>query len=588
MTLHRVLLGFLMAVLLAALVPAGLVLERRIVDALEVRTHEEMSLMPRVLAARQASASDGFMMYAKEVASTAGLAAAVARGDRAEAERLLAAASRELGGPPVLVTAAHETWVGAYPGAELVASTRAGAMPVEVVADAAGVRTVALSPLMAGSEWVGAAGYAVALDRVETALLAGLTRSDVHVVTVADGGLAASSRDDDAAPRLLAALSSDALVSGAVTERRVDGRRLLVAAGAAGADAVILFVRDLDAELAVVPALRRTALLSAAGAFVLALLLGTAFSGALVRPARNLADAADRLAAGDFDAPLRGTRIREFRRVTDAFATMRRALAQRVTELESANRELAERQRRLAELQAELIRRDRLATAGQLVGQLAHEIRNPVANVRNCLELLRRRTSDPDAQELAELATDELLRMHELAERVLDLHRPAPDRQKSCDAAAVARNTAALMRLSLPELVSIQVTGSRSQPAALPPDTLKQVLMTLMQNAAEAMAGGGAIELHVGEVAGAATVEVTDTGPGIPPDVLPRIFDPFFTTKDGVQGVGLGLFIAEGLLRSHGCRIGADNTEPHGARFRLELPRTAASAAALVTSGAPS
>jgi two-component system NtrC family sensor kinase len=313
-------------------------------------------------------------------------------------------------------------------------------------------------------------------------------------------------------------------------------------------------------------------MLSGVGALVLALLLGGLLSGTLVRPASTLAAAADGLAAGDFDAPLPETRILEFDRVTQAFSTMRRALAQRLTELEDANRELASREQRLTELQTELIRRDRLATAGQLVGQLAHEVRNPVANVRNCLELLNRRMVDDDARELIELATDELLRMHELAERVLDLHRPAPREQQSCDAAAVARNAAALMRLSLPEAVGIQVTGARSQEAAIPPDTLKQVLMTLLENASEAMAGSGGTELRIEGTARLAVIEVTDTGPGIPDDVLPRIFDPFFTTKDGVQGVGLGLFVAEGLVRSQGGRIVASNTRPHGARFRIELP----------------
>jgi signal transduction histidine kinase len=170
------------------------------------------------------------------------------------------------------------------------------------------------------------------------------------------------------------------------------------------------------------------------------------------------------------------------------------------------------------------------------------------------------------------LATDELLRMHELAERVLDLHRPAPAHLQTCDAAAVARSSAALMRLSLPTDVVVHVTGRRSQIVSCPPDALKQILMTLMQNASESMGGTGAIEIRIGGSPALGTVEVADTGPGIPADVLPRIFDPFFTTKKDVHGVGLGLFVAEGIARSHGGRMSAENTEPHGARLSVELP----------------
>jgi len=68
-------------------------------------------------------------------------------------------------------------------------------------------------------------------------------------------------------------------------------------------------------------------------------------------------------------------------------------------------------------------------------------------------------------------------------------------------------------------------------------------------------------------------LEVVDRGPGIPEDVLPNIFDPFFTTKDAVTGVGLGLSVADGLVRRHGGRLeGANNEDGVGARFRIEMP----------------
>ena len=185
----------------------------------------------------------------------------------------------------------------------------------------------------------------------------------------------------------------------------------------------------------------------------LALILGTLFAGRLARPVGSLADAADRLAAGDFDAPLEPSGCQEVTRVSDAFDQMRKALRARLAELEEANlrleeanRELEDRQERLVVLQAELVQRDRLASAGRLLAQLAHEIRNPIASIRNCLEVLRRRTADePEAQEFADMAIDELLRMHELTEQMLDVHRPRDPENSSCDVTQVAQEVANLL-----------------------------------------------------------------------------------------------------------------------------------------------
>jgi len=294
----------------------------------------------------------------------------------------------------------------------------------------------------------------------------------------------------------------------------------------------------------------------------------------LARPVGVLAAAADRLAAGDFDAPLGKPAIREVGRMADAFESMRRALAARIEELARTNRELEDRQARLSALQAELIQRDRLATAGQIVVQLAHEIRNPVANVRNCLELLRRRLQDdPEALEFADLAIDELLRMHELAEEMLDLHRPHDARIRTADLAAVAGEVASLVRLGLPDSLTLRLDAPGPVPVTVPPDAMKQVLLNLVQNAREAVRDVGGISLRVRREGEQALIEVEDDGPGIPADVLPRVFDPFFTTKGEVHGVGLGLFVAEGIVRGAGGRIAVDSgNDRTGTLFTISLP----------------
>jgi two-component system NtrC family sensor kinase len=113
------------------------------------------------------------------------------------------------------------------------------------------------------------------------------------------------------------------------------------------------------------------------------------------------------------------------------------------------------------------------------------------------------------------------------------------------------------------------------------PDVLKQVLLSLVQNAREAMPERGSVEITLEQRPSGVFIDVADEGTGLRDDVLPRVFDPFFTTKGGVQGVGLGLFIAEGLVRRSGGRLTAANRpDARGARFRIELPATTGASAA--------
>jgi signal transduction histidine kinase len=374
----------------------------------------------------------------------------------------------------------------------------------------------------------------------------------------------------------------------APAELRARGRRTIALAARLDSAGEAVFVRMLDEELAVLPELRRVAAVSAIVALLVALALGTALAARIARPVHDLADAAAAFANGDLRAPVPTSDIREVAQVATTFDAMRRSLAARLDELGAANAALTDRNARLSALQADLMQRDRLATTGRLVAQLAHEIRNPVASLRNCLELIRRRVqNDPEAREFADLAIDELLRMHELAEQMLDVNRPHGSGEQRCHPVAVARDVARLAALGplrsrdgVRPAADVSVVGDDAVQAAIAPDALKQVLTNLVQNARDA-AGAQArarIEIAVTQAGAQASIDVRDAGPGIPADILHRVFDPFFTTKDAVHGVGLGLFVAEGLVRAAGGRIVVANgssERPDGLRgawFRIDLP----------------
>ena len=171
---------------------------------------------------------------------------------------------------------------------------------------------------------------------------------------------------------------------------------------------------------------------------------------------------------------------------------------------------------------------------------------------------------DAEAREFADLAIDDLLRMHELAEQMLDLARPREPGASRCSPVLVAREVARLASVG-PEFESpavvVDVSGDDDADTAMAPDALKQVLVNLVQNSRDANTSSesAAIGIVVRDHGTHVSVDVMDNGPGIPPDILNRVFDPFFTTKGTVHGVGLGLFVAEGLVRSAGGSIVARN-----------------------------
>jgi signal transduction histidine kinase len=584
-SLNRALLGTVGAAILAGMIPAAIVLDRRLASALEDRARVDLALAPRVLADRLAANSTTWMMYAKDLAHTAGLATAVERGDRPTAITTLGAASERLAASPVLVGPNGESWAGPAIDSALVARTRAGEMPVVTHRSGRSISQIAIAPIERDGRWIGAAGVTVPLDERMAGTLAGLTRSGV--VLLADSIGPVGSTVDSAMTIALTTAVAQQNVDGIPREVRAGRSRVLAVAARLDGAGTVIFTRRLDEELAVLPELRRIAAYSAIGALLVALALGGALAAQVAKPVQQLAGAAAAFGAGDLDAPVSASRIREFDQVATTFANMRRALAARLAELREANAALVDRNARLTALQADLMQRDRLVAAGRLVTQLAHEIRNPVASLRNCLELIRRRVeNDPEAKEFTDLAIDELLRMHELAEQMLDIARPRGAGVARCNPAPVAREVAKLASIgnagdaAAGANVTIEVTGDDAVDAAIAPDALKQVLVNLVQNARDA-ARRSLTNIRVSVTAQPSRValDVVDDGPGIPADILPRVFDPFFTTKDAVHGVGLGLFVAEGLVRAAGGTISAGNATPGshssytGAAFHIELPR---------------
>ncbi len=566
------------------MIPAGVALHARLAGALEDRARKDLALAPGILAGWFKAINDAFMMHAKEFAHEPSLARSLASSDRAAIDRIANEQRPTVpAGIPVIVGPDGALWTGPLSDSGSVSETRLGRMPVNVLGDSAAVHTLALAPVEWNGRWVGAAGFAIPMTDDAARTLASLTRSDVIIIATTSGRAVASTLDSAMTRAVVASLGAHEQRSDGSTETIAGRERVAVVRASLGSGGDAVFVRVMRRELVIVPELRRIALISAAGAVLLALVLGALLANQVARPVRELADSARALGNGDFAAPLPRSKLEEVATVSETFAAMRAALSARLADLEKANRELEDRAVRLVALQSDMLQRERLAASAQLVGHLAHEIRNPVATLRNLLEVIQRRVSDdPEAREYAALAIDELLRMHELAERMLDLNRPSDPALQVAHVGQVVRDVARLVSAGEGDgtgngATAIAVVGDADAVAAIAPDALKQVLLNLVQNAREAiqharLALRPHIEVSIDGDGDTVIVRVADNGPGIAGTALPRIFDPFFTTKESVQGVGLGLFVAEGIVRTAGGRLTARNRDEGGAEFRIVLP----------------
>jgi signal transduction histidine kinase/CheY-like chemotaxis protein len=228
--------------------------------------------------------------------------------------------------------------------------------------------------------------------------------------------------------------------------------------------------------------------------------------------------------------------------------------------------------------QSKLIQTDKMAGLGQLVSGIAHELNNPLTGIMGYAQLLLGRgLAQPQAAD-ARLIYEEAERAARIVKNLLLFARDARPERDRIQLNEIVEKTLALRNYELRvENISLSMDLDASLPLIVAnPAQLQQVFLNLVVNAEQAIRQGareGSIYVRTWQPSrGRVALEIADTGPGIPADVLPRIFDPFFTTKPAGLGTGLGLSIALGILKAHGGEISVDSTPGHGAAFRIELP----------------
>ena len=287
---------------------------------------------------------------------------------------------------------------------------------------------------------------------------------------------------------------------------------------------------------------------------IVAVAVSVAVSRSIADPVARLEAGAARIAAGDLDA-----------RIEVRGAPELEALAERWNAMTAA----------LAEHQDRLVQSEKLAGIGRLAAGVAHEINNPLGVILGYAKLLRRRAAPDLAEDLA-IIEEETLRAKDIVEGLLDLSRPLPAGIEPVDLRALSEDVVSRLREArLLDGVAVSVEGAGSAPGHA--EKLRQVLVNLVKNAAEAAGAGGRVAVRVAERDGAAEIAVEDSGPGLDPGVRGRLFEPFFTTKP--RGTGLGLAVSRAIARAHGGELAADAAAGGGARFALRLPLEAPPAA---------
>ena len=313
----------------------------------------------------------------------------------------------------------------------------------------------------------------------------------------------------------------------------------------------------------------------------------------------------------DIDARKRGEQELElYRRELELRVAQRTAdLDAKVGELEVKREEQRVLIEKLEAARNQAMQAEKLASIGQLAAGVAHEINNPIGFVLSNFKSLERYMADvfcviaayeaiesllpsgpqlaslQQAKEAAELdfvkedvkqllveSCDGLDRVKRIVQDLKDFSRVGENGWQTADLVRGIESTLNVVRNEVKYKAEVVKRYGAMTEIECMPSQLNQVFMNLLVNAAHAIASQGTITIGCGTVGEEVWVAVSDTGSGIPADVLGRIFDPFFTTKPVGQGTGLGLSLSYSIVRRHGGRIEVESEVGVGTTFRVWLP----------------
>jgi signal transduction histidine kinase len=308
-------------------------------------------------------------------------------------------------------------------------------------------------------------------------------------------------------------------------------------------------------------------------------------SRSLARPINQLTGAMAVVGSGQLDHPVTASSRDEIGELARAFGRMTDNLRQSRSDMLRLNTELERKISQLERTQAQLVQSEKLASIGEMSAAVAHGLRNPLASLRAAAQLVQRHPEAPSSAEHLHAIVEEVDRLDRRISHLLSFSRPAPFHPLR---ESVPRLVEGLLPAFSELLREREVQLDLDIPPVLPdirvdPMQLEQALVEIVSNALDAMPQGGRLRIGAslngsGSGPGEVAIEVADTGPGIPEQVLPSVCEPFFTTRQ--DGTGLGLAIAKRYVEQNGGRLEIVS-RPEGTTVRVRLPAAAAAEATL-------
>lgn len=310
------------------------------------------------------------------------------------------------------------------------------------------------------------------------------------------------------------------------------------------------------------PIRNRVLAVAVAGAVCICAVLFVVLAVVIHRPVQELQSKIARVREGDFFVNV------DFADRNDDIGDLGRHFNAMVQQLRESREEIELLHR------TQISRAEHLATLGEMAAGLAHEIRNPLAGIAGVMEIVGRDLpANSAAVSVLGEARHEVVHINKIVSELLEIARPKRPVFRPGDLVAVAQHACVFARdQASARQVTLQVVKSDPLPELeFDAGQIHQVILNLVLNAVQACSKDGSVLVEFASDESTVTATVTDTGNGIPPDVLPNIFRPFFTTKG--NGTGLGLSLARRIVEDHGGRLEASSELGKGSRFTLALPK---------------
>ncbi|MCB0348401.1 MAG: HAMP domain-containing histidine kinase, partial [Bdellovibrionales bacterium] len=312
----------------------------------------------------------------------------------------------------------------------------------------------------------------------------------------------------------------------------------------------------------------------------------------------HVTNAIVKVSAGENPQPIRRGFGKEVGVLTQSFNEMTTQLQEAKTQLQDKIVELQEANRKIQDAQTSMVQNAKMASLGQLVAGVAHELNNPIGFIHSNMDYLEKQSQDlirviedsqskeieawkdkndweyikQDIVKAIRASKDGAARTSNIVKDLQSFSRLDKGQKDKVYVEDLIENTIKLLRNNIGENIQIKLQLSRANKVLCNPNQINQVLVNMIMNSVQAITGEGQITISTDFKNDMCEIVIKDNGAGIPEDVQARIFEPFYTTKEVGLGTGLGLSITYNIVKEHGGSIELKSKVGQGTEFTVKLP----------------